>query len=514
MPKKIPTDWKSLWVTDVLTKGQWGKCSGMGLLRIQRLRHSPKIYAVWLPRVEDDPRPNAGRCSSGKRLPEKVSTEEVDPVSASKRAIEIYNQWEESHQDAVIQVQEDKEYSLSNYWEHWFATQCDVQRHKRNFQKWSRDTKLKWNGSGYGIVHQSWAKKKVDEITAVDFEDYWNVLNARQTPSNDMSGTKKQQKTLIRKLLMEARRRDFPKMNLPDFPQISTRTKAVRSLTKHQWESLLTTVIDLTEGNARRAATPRWYWGLQWTQANRCNIRNWVDLWDALLLQWFFYLRAEDMPRLMFDWFTGDSKSKQFSCLLGITKGDRDQVRTRAFRQDHYDHMLTVLSRRRSGEYLVLPYMNRDDGEEGKPVLANLNFLLKEAVAVTNRTHGTHIPKQITWTTLRHTAFRLTLEALPELGNRTYLKDFALNGNTSVEMLEKNYLNEINLDRTAAEAREKIPAGSVDGIMNALNMTETEKRNALQTLILTAEQQQSDWKETAAFPEDDGDWNESDDSPL
>ena len=81
-------------------------------------------------------------------------------------------------------------------------------------------------------------------------------------------------------------------------------------------------------------------------------------------------------------------------------------------------------------------------------------------------------------------------------------------------MLEKNYLNEINLERTAAEARDKIPAGQIDGILNALNMTETEKRNALQTLILTAEQQHSDWKETAAFPEDDGDWNESDDSPL
>ena len=86
MPKKIPADWKNLWVNEVLTRGQWGRCSGLDILRIQRVGHSPKIYAVWMPRKEDDPRPNAGRCASGKRLPEKFSTGEVDPRSAAKKA--------------------------------------------------------------------------------------------------------------------------------------------------------------------------------------------------------------------------------------------------------------------------------------------------------------------------------------------------------------------------------------------------------------------------------------------
>ena len=514
MPKKIPADWKNLWVNEVLTRGQWGRCSGLDILRIQRVGHSPKIYAVWMPRKEDDPRPNAGRCASGKRLPEKFSTGEVDPRSAAKKAIEIYNEWEESNKDVVIQIEEDKEYSLSTYWELWFANQKKVQSHKRNYQKWIRDNKLKWNGTGYGIAHQPWSKKKVDEITAVDFRNYWNVLDARRTPDNDMSGTKKQQKTLIRKLLKEARTLHFHHLNIPDFPTISTNPKAVRSLTKHEWNCLRDTVIDLTDGHARRVKTPKQYWSLQWTQANRCNIRNFVDLWDALHLQWFFYLRAEDMPRIRFDWFTGDSLNKEYSCDLQITKGNRDKIKTRAFRPDHYDHMLTVMSRRRSGEYLILPYMNREDGEEGKPVIANLNFLLKKAVAVTNQTHGTLINPRISWTTLRHTAFRLTLQDLPELGNRTQLKDFATNGHTSVEMLEKNYLNEINLERTAAEAREKIPAGQIDGILNALNMTETEKRTALRNLIFTANEQIADEVKFQAFPGDDGDWNESDESPL
>ena len=81
-------------------------------------------------------------------------------------------------------------------------------------------------------------------------------------------------------------------------------------------------------------------------------------------------------------------------------------------------------------------------------------------------------------------------------------------------MLEKNYLNEINLERTAAEARDKIPAGQIDGILNALNMTETEKRTALRNLIFTANEQIADEVKFQAFPGDDGDWNESDESPL
>lgn len=58
------------------------------------------------------------------------------------------------------------------------------------------------------------------KITAADFADYWAVLNARRTATNDMGGTKAQQKTLIRELLKEARS-DFPHLSIPDFPSIS-----------------------------------------------------------------------------------------------------------------------------------------------------------------------------------------------------------------------------------------------------------------------------------------------------
>ena len=65
--------------------------------------------------------------------------------------------------------------------------------------RWKRDESLKWEGEGYGIKHQPLALRRVERITAGDFEDYWAVLDQRKTDTNDMSGTKKQQKTLIRK---------------------------------------------------------------------------------------------------------------------------------------------------------------------------------------------------------------------------------------------------------------------------------------------------------------------------
>jgi hypothetical protein len=54
-------------------------------------------------------------------------------------------------------------------------------------------------------------------------------------------------------------------------------------------------VVDLSLDTARQLLGPEEYLELEWSKNNRLNPRNWVDLYDALLLEWFFYLRAEDM---------------------------------------------------------------------------------------------------------------------------------------------------------------------------------------------------------------------------
>ena len=60
------------------------------------------------------------------------------------------------------------------------------------------------------------------------------------------------------------------------------------------------------------------------------------------------------------------------------------------------------------------------------------------------------------WTTIRHTAFRLTLEEVPSLGIPPEINAFADNGHTSPKQLRETYLRFIELERTATKARMKI----------------------------------------------------------
>ena len=42
---------------------------------------------------------------------------------------------------------------------------------------------------------------------------------------------------------------------------------------------------------------------MEWNRRGKLEQqRNWIDFYDCLMLQWFFYLRALDMPRLQSDW--------------------------------------------------------------------------------------------------------------------------------------------------------------------------------------------------------------------
>ena len=77
-----------------------------------------------------------------------------------------------------------------------------------------------------------------------------------------MSGIKAQQKTLIRKLMKEART-DCPNLAIPEFPVISKQSKQVAHLTHSQWERLVAKIIDLSGGTARQQLTQGQYASLQ-----------------------------------------------------------------------------------------------------------------------------------------------------------------------------------------------------------------------------------------------------------
>ena len=56
-----------------------------------------------------------------------------------------------------------------------------------------RNQKLYWQGEGYGIKHQPFASKNVEDIDYNDLDDYWRVLDVRGanlTVPCDMAGQK------------------------------------------------------------------------------------------------------------------------------------------------------------------------------------------------------------------------------------------------------------------------------------------------------------------------------------
>ena len=60
------------------------------------------------------------------------------------------------------------------------------------------------------------------------------------------------------------------------------------------------------------------------------------------------------------------------------------------------------------------------------------------------------------WTTIRHTAFRLTLEEDKTLGVPPEINAFAENGHTSADQLRKTYLRFIDQEGTALKSRDMI----------------------------------------------------------
>ena len=85
-------------------------------------------------------------------------------------------------------------------------------------------------------------------------------------------------------------------------------------------------------------------------------------------------------------------------------------------------------------------------------VLETLNFLLQDSLKDLRVKKKT----RMTWTNIRHTAFALTVDELPELRQRDALSDFASNGFTSLEMFDSTYLKKLDLERRARESRQKI----------------------------------------------------------
>ena len=448
----IDPNWKTIKVNVLVKRGNFPSN-----LRLKRIYNSAMIYAQYLPDEADDIRPYKGRSKNGKgkRLVVQQSMDTDDVITAAKRSIEWVKEVEQNNIATKAQQEEETANNLGKYWEKYISLVAQEKNNKRNPDRWFREEKLKWDATEYGLKNQIWSKKSVDKITSTDYRNYFALLEkrSRQRNGSNGSGMQGQQKTLINKLLALAEE-DFVGHSFPSFPPISKQFKQVCHLTMAEWTTLTSAVFDKTQGKELLTYTPSDYDKLPFNPRNKDNIRNWVDLFDALMLQWFFYLRAEDMYRLKTDWFKAQDDGT-WVCNLETTKADRPIHQTTHYRPD-ISYVKRIIARKKDFEYVIFPYLPRPlNNESESHVLESLNHLLKKVI-------GEAIPSfpssDRKWTTIRHTAFRLTLEEFPELGQVPKINSFAANGHTSEAMLRKNYLNYIQSESVASEARKVISA--------------------------------------------------------
>jgi hypothetical protein len=453
MPKDLPENWvlgkqKSLNVaTDLGLRNV--PAGNLVIYKCPPSKNSKLLLCRWLPIEEEDTREFQGRTNGGKgkRKYLEGTTGFEDPFQAGKSAIT----WCVEKRKHLQALGEEKKYqskhSLQHYWGVWWnAFQDRTDKSHRTKQ----DTLGKWQGKGWGIGEQKWSHKSIDEVNALDLDDYFKLLDARG------SGAKQKEalKTLLNHLNKTARK-DFPLLQPFIFPTISKQTNEVENFSKDEWDLICNKVIDLSGGVANKTLTLQQYEELEWSPKNKFNQRHWVDFYDCLMLMFFFYLRSEDMPRIKSEWF--DDQGDSVTLYLRKMKSNRDLRITHHYYPDGYKFWKKMNKRKPKG-YLGFPLYKRKAGlgeEQESNVVEMLNLMLKRVVDLC------HIKKRkVVWTVIRHTAFTLTLKEMPELGVPPDIDTFGINGGTSADQLRKKYLYKIDSEGVAKKAQKKLKSHS------------------------------------------------------
>jgi hypothetical protein len=116
-------------------------------LKIRKVARTQNLSASWLPSLEEDHRPDKGRVGkTGKRDPHRGGMGTPDPYEAARRAVVWVQELQRSARVFKEQQEAEQQHTLEIYWERWYARESSKRQTQRNFARWSRDTRLKWDG--------------------------------------------------------------------------------------------------------------------------------------------------------------------------------------------------------------------------------------------------------------------------------------------------------------------------------------------------------------------------------
>ena len=153
---------------------------------------------------------------------------------------------------------------------------------------------------GVGLGQQDFVQKNIVSITNGEILDYFDRLEEKGL------GTKQRAiiKTLLRCLYEIAMRHDYPEINYPRFPRLGNKSQGAPTyFTRNEWLKLLKIIQRMSGGNAGKTLDRSAFLAVPFSRSNNLCQRNFVELYDCLLLMNHCLLRVQDLYRVRISHF-------------------------------------------------------------------------------------------------------------------------------------------------------------------------------------------------------------------
>ena len=404
-------------------------------------RMSPNWYAAF---YADKELLGLQGVARGKRITSSMGT--TDRQEAIRRA----KSWAQGKQQELLAIRdrgvEEKSSSLDHYWNHHLENL--VRQHKAGLikrRKIDEQTYLWHTRDGHGLGQQEFTFKNIASISNGEILDYFDRLEEKGLGSKQRSSIK----TLLRCLYEIAMRHDYPDLNYPRFPRLGNKSQGAPTyFTSSEWLKLLKIIQKMSGGHAGKSLARSEFLAIPFTKANNLCQRNFVELYDCLLLMNHCLLRVQDLYRIRVNHFSPYIDKKTGLSALEISLPD---PKTKQFKKTYstteraIEYWKRIGSRsERKDSYCFLPQYERPSGspENGRTYKV-LRQCFKAALKEAGLEHDS-FGRPHTLTSVRHTAFMLVLERNE---GRIDLQTLAQNGHTSVEMLSRTYLSHHNVKK-------------------------------------------------------------------
>ena len=380
----------------------------------------------------------------GKRITSSMGT--TDRQEAIKRA----KAWAQGKQQELVAIRdrgiEEKSSSLEHYWNLHIENLERQRKAGMVKQRKIDEQKYLWKTKeGHGLGQQEFAAKNIVSITNGEILDYFDRLEEKGL------GTKQRasMKTLLRCLYEIAMRHDYPDINYPRFPRLGNKSQGAPTyFSSNEWLKLLKIIQRMSGGNAGKTLDRAEFLAVSFSKSNNLCQRNFIELYDCLLLMNHCLLRVQDLYRVRISHFSPYVDKRTGVSALEISLPDpktKQLKKTYSTTERAIEYWKRIKSRsEKKDSYCFLPQYDRppgnpENGRTYKVLRQCFKAALKEADLETDSFGRPH-----TLTSVRHTAFMLVLERNE---GRIDLQTLAQNGHTSVEMLSRTYLAHHNVKR-------------------------------------------------------------------